>query len=172
MITYFYFQDSGQSRSASVTEDNSIDRTTEHIKDLVIEENKQCGETTDNKQLQSEVTEDGNSVDATEKTESDTATVGRNEAEPESTATKEVRSVRDGDTLLTSSSQEGFSDSEKDESTSDDDDDEDGWITPNNIASIKQSMGEPEVRSCVPVACLTTDFAMQVRLLLLLLIYW
>ena len=49
----------------------------------------------------------------------------------------------------------------------DDDEDGGGWITPSNISKVKKKMGcedefdDPEVE--VKTACLTTDFAMQVR---------
>ena len=70
--------------------------------------------------------------------------------------------VQGGDTLLASSVQEGYSDSDNDSET-DDDEDDGGWITPSNIASVKKSIGETRMeRASVAVACLTTDFAMQV----------
>jgi len=60
------------------------------------------------------------------------------------------------------------------ENTDDDDDDEgesesddEGWITPSNIESMKQQSmaaaltSETQVNS-LPVACVTTDYAMQV----------
>ncbi len=56
------------------------------------------------------------------------------------------------------------SDDGHDDSEDDDSDDEDGWITPNNIQDIKSSMGDVNIeRAIVPVACLTTDFAIQVH---------
>lgn len=52
----------------------------------------------------------------------------------------------------------------EDEEESDDDDD-DGWITPSNIKTVKEKMGEMDTeRGCIPVGCLTTDFAIQVNL--------
>jgi RNA-binding protein NOB1 len=45
------------------------------------------------------------------------------------------------------------------------DDDEDGWITPSNLRAAKESMVSEDVKTSqgqVEVACLTTDFAMQV----------
>ena len=50
------------------------------------------------------------------------------------------------------------------EDITDDDDDEEGWITPGNIKEKKRLMNgtkEDEVQF-VKVACMTTDFAMQV----------
>lgn len=46
------------------------------------------------------------------------------------------------------------------------DTDDSGWITPDNIASVRQSMGGAydEVAKDVAVACITTDYAMQVGL--------
>lgn len=43
-------------------------------------------------------------------------------------------------------------------------DDDTGWITPSNIQEVKRQMGDTGdvERVNVPVACLTTDFAMQV----------
>ena len=49
----------------------------------------------------------------------------------------------------------------------DDDDSESGWITPGNIQKVKQSFGTAEEIKIedgnVKCACLTTDFAMQVK---------
>jgi len=45
-----------------------------------------------------------------------------------------------------------------------DDDDDEGWITPGNIEAMKQAAAarnQDEVVS-LPVACITTDYAMQV----------
>ena len=68
--------------------------------------------------------------------------------------------LSEGNILPTANLQDG-------ESSDDDsgvDDDDDGWITPSNINSVKQSMGEYEADELqrVDVGCLTTDFAMQV----------
>ena len=157
---YFsHFQDSGQSRSTSVSECNSINHTTDQMKDLGVGENTKSTETTGSDKLVDEIAED-----STKQASSDADIDKKNQPQSETTETKEIKRVGDGDTLLTSSLQEGLTDSEDDESKSDDDDDEDGWITPSNIASIKQAIGEPEMqRACVHVACLTTDFAMQVH---------
>ncbi len=74
--------------------------------------------------------------------------------------------LRDGATLPGSLLEEE-SESETDDDT--DSDDGGGWITPNNIAAVKKSLGEPKAeRANVPVACLTTDFAMQVQKITLL----
>ena len=46
-----------------------------------------------------------------------------------------------------------------------DDDDDDGWITPSNLRAATQAMGEVSTEtSSVDVACITTDFAMQVTI--------
>lgn len=60
------------------------------------------------------------------------------------------------------SEESGDDESEEDE---DDDDDEEGWITPDNISKIKEdALLKDGQLSLVPtaVACITTDFAMQV----------
>jgi len=46
----------------------------------------------------------------------------------------------------------------------DDDDDDEGWITPSNIEAMKQAtVALTESESVdLPVACVTTDYAMQV----------
>ena len=51
-----------------------------------------------------------------------------------------------------------------DDEEDDDDDDDEGWITPGNIEAMKQaSLAINHVQlSSLPVACLTTDYAMQV----------
>jgi len=65
-----------------------------------------------------------------------------------------------GETILESEIGEEESDEEEDDD--DDDDDDEGWITPNNIASVKKSMGHVDMEETqVQVGCLTTDFAMQ-----------
>lgn len=60
------------------------------------------------------------------------------------------------------SEESGDEESEEDE---DDDDDEEGWITPDNIGKIKEDAllkdGQLSLEPTV-VACITTDFAMQV----------
>ena len=45
----------------------------------------------------------------------------------------------------------------------DDDDDDSGWITPQNIAHKKQEINSEADDKPVKVACITSDFAMQVR---------
>lgn len=47
----------------------------------------------------------------------------------------------------------------------DDEDDEEGWITPGNIKEKKRLMNgnKPDEVQFVKVACMTTDFAMQVN---------
>lgn len=62
-----------------------------------------------------------------------------------------------------------FPEGEEEEEEGDDsaeDDDEEGWITPNNIKTLKarREQGKMNANSSesVKVACLTTDFAMQV----------
>lgn len=57
------------------------------------------------------------------------------------------------------------SDEDDDENDEDDDDEDDeGWITPANLKAAKESMRDnvETETSHVEVACLTTDFAMQV----------
>ena len=59
-------------------------------------------------------------------------------------------------------------DSNSDNDDDDDDDDDDGWITPDNIHQVKSQMGKrtiDAVAANVTVGCLTTDFAMQVVLI-------
>lgn len=57
---------------------------------------------------------------------------------------------------------EGWYDAEDDEVEEEDDDD--GWITPGNIKEMKQKILSEVVEDVIPaVGCLTTDFAMQVR---------
>jgi RNA-binding protein NOB1 len=54
---------------------------------------------------------------------------------------------------------------EEEEDAGDNDDDDEGWITPSNIKTVMRQMegGYAETeRKQVTVACLTTDFAMQV----------
>ena len=52
---------------------------------------------------------------------------------------------------------------EEDESEEEEDDDDDGgWITPGNIQQVKHSMAGNTETVQLDVACLTTDFAMQV----------
>ena len=62
---------------------------------------------------------------------------------------------------------ESHSEDEDDETVEelDGDDEDDGWITPSNISRKKLQMNgveEEELPKRVKVACLTTDFAMQV----------
>merc|ERR1712137_10920 len=51
---------------------------------------------------------------------------------------------------------------EEEDDDDDDDDDDDGWITPGNIDQAKNSMNGVLETVQLEVACLTTDFAMQV----------
>jgi hypothetical protein len=53
-----------------------------------------------------------------------------------------------------------------------------GWITPSNVKTVKSkalSNGEPEnsqdIHETLPVACITTDFAMQVNVFSYYLIF-
>ncbi|GAB1598340.1 RNA-binding protein NOB1-like [Argonauta hians] len=51
---------------------------------------------------------------------------------------------------------------EEEEQDDGDDDDEEGWITPDNIGSLKQKLEPEQIEpDSVAVGCLTTDFAMQ-----------
>ena len=55
-------------------------------------------------------------------------------------------------------------DANSDSDDDDDDDDDEGWITPGNIEAMKQAtiaLTQSEVTD-LPVACVTTDYAMQV----------
>lgn len=63
---------------------------------------------------------------------------------------------------------------EEDDEEEDEEDDEDGggWITPGNIQQVKNSMAGVTETVTLEVACLTTDFAMQVRCQLQLNIYY
>ena len=58
-------------------------------------------------------------------------------------------------------------DAENDDVESEDDDDDEGWITPANVKQKKREMngaeGDEDKQKRVAVACMTTDFAMQVR---------
>lgn len=51
---------------------------------------------------------------------------------------------------------------EEEEEEEEEDDDDDGWITPGNIEQVKHSMNGVLETVQVDVACITTDFAMQV----------
>lgn len=57
--------------------------------------------------------------------------------------------------------EEEFSDVEEEEEEEEDDDD-DGWITPGNIQQVKHSMNGVLETIQLEVACISTDFAMQV----------
>ena len=146
----YLFQDSSQSRLTSVSEDNTVSGTIDHVRELKIGHKE---ETTAAAQTQCE-TEGDYVANSTEPE-------GTNSTSEQDTCEKRVQ---DGDILLTSSLQEGYSDSDIDSKTDEEEDDDDGgWITPSNIASVKKSIGEPKMeRASVAVACLTTDFAMQV----------
>ena len=87
--------------------------------------------------------------------------VGADEGSVEEKQQTESPQLGEGDVLPTGSLQESESDDDDDD---DSDSDDDGWITPSNICSVKQSMGEYESSEAemVEVGCLTTDFAMQV----------
>ena len=152
MVIYVYlFQDPSQSRLTSVSEDNTVSETIDHVRELKIGHKE---ETTVAAETQCE-TEGDYVTDSTE-------LESTNSAKEKETCDKRVQ---DGDILLTSSLQEGYSDSDIDSET-DEEEEDGGWITPSNIASVKKSIGEPEMeRASVSVACLTTDFAMQVLLL-------
>ena len=94
--------------------------------------------------------------------------VEKHDDSPTDGTTDELRGqLSEGDVLPAESLQEGESDDEDEDDDSgvdDDDGDDDGWITPSNIGSVKQSMGEYAAvcEERVDVGCLTTDFAMQV----------
>lgn len=67
--------------------------------------------------------------------------------------------LQQGDTLPKELVEEAIEDDDDEE---EDDDDDDGWITPDNIKSIKQDLAGGKEAANVTVGCLTTDFAMQV----------
>lgn len=51
---------------------------------------------------------------------------------------------------------------EEEEDEEEEEDDEEGWVTPSNIKSLKQNFGPQTYSETVPpVACMTSDFAMQ-----------
>lgn len=54
-------------------------------------------------------------------------------------------------------------DANSEEQSDEEDNDSDGWINPSNIKSMKKNFGiDEDVHADVTVACITTDFAMQV----------
>lgn len=61
-----------------------------------------------------------------------------------------------------SGSEEGSE--EEEEQEDEDDDDGGGWITPSNIKQVQLDVGNGEAPADVKVGCMTTDFAMQVRM--------
>ncbi|XP_064640984.1 RNA-binding protein NOB1-like isoform X2 [Lineus longissimus] len=68
----------------------------------------------------------------------------------------------DGDVVPDDELLEETDSESEEEDDDDDDDDDDGWITPQNIASVKKTMKNTnEEESKVTVGCLTMDFAMQ-----------
>ena len=114
---------------------------------------------------------DGDKVEQTDVTQVKIVSkdaVEKHDDSPTDGATGELRGqLGEGDVLPAESLREGESDDEDEDDDSgvdDDDGDDDGWITPSNICSVKQSMGEYEAicEERVDVGCLTTDFAMQV----------
>jgi len=77
----------------------------------------------------------------------------------EETTEKTEREVLNDSEGYSTESDEG---EEEEEEEQDDDDNDDGWITPGNIAHVKNSMNGVLETIQLDVACLTTDFAMQV----------
>ncbi|XP_069114071.1 RNA-binding protein NOB1-like isoform X1 [Argopecten irradians] len=73
------------------------------------------------------------------------------------------RLLSEGETLSADIlEEESEEDDDEEEDDDDDDDDDDGWITPSNIKSVKERMGDVNTEKAdVPVGCLTTDFAIQ-----------
>ncbi|OWF37986.1 RNA-binding protein NOB1-like [Mizuhopecten yessoensis] len=73
------------------------------------------------------------------------------------------RLLAEGDTLSADILEEESEEEEEEEDEDDDDDDDDdGWITPSNIKSVKERMGDVNTEKAdVSVGCLTTDFAIQ-----------
>ena len=70
--------------------------------------------------------------------------------------------IEHSDDLIENEEKEEYE--EDDEKISNNDDDDEGWITPKNIASMKKGISNQSNVNTEPlkVACLTTDFAMQV----------
>ena len=62
--------------------------------------------------------------------------------------------------------QDGDSVEEEEEEADEEDDDDEGWITPSNIKEKRREIdgrsAEEDEQKHVRVACMTTDFAMQV----------
>ena len=62
--------------------------------------------------------------------------------------------------------QDGDSVEEEEEEVDEEDDDDEGWITPSNIKEKRREIdgrsAEEDEQKHVKVACMTTDFAMQV----------
>lgn len=94
------------------------------------------------------------SIDSTRPTSNDEAVQKTTEA-PEQQTTQES-DQDDEEYSDVDSAEEGGEDEEEE------DDDEDGWITPGNIDHVKKGMGGVLETVQLDVACLTTDFAMQV----------
>lgn len=87
---------------------------------------------------------------------------GENKLSPEQADDNEDEATDEKQTEESRSTDEGVVDDEEED---DDEDDEVGWITPQNIQKAKSEMQKDIYDSLeeVKVACLTTDFAMQVR---------
>ncbi|XP_052859954.1 RNA-binding protein NOB1 [Anopheles cruzii] len=63
---------------------------------------------------------------------------------------------------ISTSDDENSTDPEECSEASEEEDDDDGWITPSNIQQVKRDYGQDCLEETVsPVACMTTDFAMQ-----------
>ena len=86
-----------------------------------------------------------------------------NECDQPSSEQTSKMNVNEGDSIPSDMIQER-SDSEDEAEDDEDDDDDEGWITPGNIAQIREKMGVPNAQKAeVEVGCITTDFAMQVK---------
>lgn len=75
---------------------------------------------------------------------------------------EETAEKTEKETLNDSEGYSTESDEGEEEEEEEVDDDDDGWITPGNIAHVKNSMNGVLETIQLDVACLTTDFAMQV----------
>ena len=145
---------------------------------------------TDSKQMVTNTDQQhDNELDISERNEENIADLSRTEIrnatkndENNESSTLEITTRME--TLTTNSStlndsrdnDEGFEENDNDDDDDDwdsnsdgdsNDDDDDGWITPANISHIKNQMGKgtlDAIPANVTVGCLTTDFAVQVKI--------
>lgn len=103
------------------------------------------------------------------KVEEDTEDLKRKFAELSTEEAKELEECilekieqQDGEGNDVDEEYDGDSSEENTVTEDEDDDDDEGWITPSNIKEIKRDYGTDVLEeSTSPVACMTTDFAMQ-----------